>query len=113
MVTTKTTALLVAMTLIGAAPTAINAFADNVQVINQEDNDDVEQKNKAEIEQKNEQANVDGGDFIDVGDQTNNNQQVAVIDQDNINQDNDAQVAVAVQDDRDVCGFLLAFGIDC
>jgi hypothetical protein len=109
MVTTKTTALLVAMTLIGAAPTAINAFADNVQVVNQEDNDKVKQKNEAKVEQN--AANVDGGDFIDVGDQTNT--QTAVVAQSNTNNDNDAQIAVASIDDRDACGILVAFGIDC
>jgi hypothetical protein len=106
MITTKTTALLVAMALVGAAPTAINAFADNLVAVNQEDNDEVEQENKAEIEQESGQANIDGGDVVDVGDQTNNNVQVAAIGQSNTNTDNDVQNVQAVQVDNDVCGIL-------
>ena len=49
MITTKTTALLMAMALVGAttAPSAINAFADNS--ISVSDDDDVKQSNKAYV----------------------------------------------------------------
>jgi hypothetical protein len=111
MIAPRTTALIVAMALVGAAPTAINAFADNVQVVNQEDNDDVKQKNKAKIDQESGQANIQGIGVLSP--QTNANTQTGVIAQSNTNNDNDAQIAVASIDDRDACGILIAFGIDC
>jgi hypothetical protein len=111
MITTKTTALLVAMTLIGAAPPAINAFADNVQVINQEDNDKVEQKNKAKVEQS--QASVQTQGIGVLSPQTAANTQTSTVTQTNANVDNDVQTAAAVLNDQDVCGILIAFGIDC
>jgi hypothetical protein len=107
MIAPRTTALIVAMALVGAAPAAINAFADNVQVVNQEDNDKVKQKNDADVTQG--AANIQGVGVLSP--QTNT--QTAVVAQSNTNNDNDAQIAVASIDDRDACGILIAFGIDC
>jgi hypothetical protein len=87
MIAPKMIAIMAAIVLVGTAPAAINVFADNVQVVNQEDNDDFGQ------------ANIQGIGVLSPQTNTVN--------------DNDAQIAVASIDDRDACGTQVAFGIDC
>jgi hypothetical protein len=113
MITTKTRALLVAMTLIGAAPATINAFADNIIAIGIEDNDEVKQENEAKVEQKQEVeglANVGSGEGDTTGDQTNavGQGQSSTITQSNTNTNNNVAVVQAVQDDRDICSDLFS-----
>jgi hypothetical protein len=88
------------------APVAAQEIENEAEASN-EDNDKVEQENKSEIKQKSEikcdsEAEVEDNDFIGFTGSNNavsandcDNTQVAVVDQDNTNTDNDFQVATA------------------
>jgi hypothetical protein len=105
MITPKTKALLVAMTLLGAAPAAIPALADNTSIVSIEDNDEVKQENEVKVKQKCDQENEsnDAFNLISIDPQTNACANTAVVVANNNNEDNDANVVVTAQDDRDIC----------
>jgi hypothetical protein len=88
MIAPKMIAIMAAIALGGTAPAAINAFADNVLVVNEEDNDETGQ------------ANIQGIGVLSPQTNTVN--------------DNDVQVGVGSIDDRDACGFEQQFAfVDC
>jgi hypothetical protein len=109
MITPKTKALLVAMTLLGAAPAAIPALADNTAIISDEDK--VEQKNDVDVKQKCKQENESGDNAaaigsvaVDVDPQTNTCLNTAVVTATNANFDDD--VITVAQFDDDICDVL-------
>jgi len=106
MITAKTKALLVAMTLLGAAPAAIPALADNTVIQSNSDDDEVKQENKVKVEQECKQENESGGDafqVIGVDAQANTCTQGAIVTTTNANIDNDVQANAAVVNDQDLC----------
>ena len=136
MIATKTTALMMALGMLGIAsmmfvsPSVVYAQNTNVAANSgeNEDNDDVEQENKSEIKQKSKNdcessagsANIAG---VAVGDQTStatsvndcDSTQAAVVTQSNTNTDNDVQFNVQEADaEQSVCesfGLLLGLNI--
>jgi hypothetical protein len=112
MITTKVTALMVAAALtVAFLPLGAVAWADNTQILAISDDDKVEQENKAKVKQETENNAVDigGGNDVNVA----ASDQDATVTQVNSNVDDDTFTQVASLDDRDVCGILVAFGIDC
>jgi hypothetical protein len=120
MIATKMTALMLAvgMLAIGAIVSPItlaHAQPVNVAAASNEDNDDVDQENKSEIEQKSEikcEAEVEDNDFVgltgaNVAANDCDSTQTAAAVQSNSNTDNDVQVAVA-EADQEICEQLAA-----
>jgi hypothetical protein len=111
MITRKVTALMVAAALtVAFLPLGATAWADNTQILAISDDDEVKQENEAKVKQKAENNAVAIGDSPTAA---AGQSQTATVAQVNSNTDDDTFVQTAVIDDRDVCGFLEALGVDC
>ena len=110
MIATKTTALMLALGMLGIAGMvggpSVYAQNSNAAIANNEDNDVVVQENKAKIEQEAENnvkcdADSESGDVSfsiatnDCDENTQTNAQTASVTQTNVNEDNDIQTAAS------------------
>ena len=123
MITTKLTALMLAVGMLAvvglvASPMAAMAQPVNVAAASNEDNDEVEQENKSEIKQESEikcEAEVEDNDVIGVtganvaANDCDSTQTAAAV-QSNSNTDNDVQVAAA-EADQEICEQLAALQV--
>jgi hypothetical protein len=119
MIATKTTALMLALGMLGiASMVGGSAFAQSqTTVANNEDNDVVVQENEAKVEQSQKvscEAENESGDValnVAANDCDENSQsQTSTVTQVNDNEDNDVQTAIA-NADQSVCGQLALLGL--